>query len=155
MPREINFDKNLIYSKGIDLFIENGFNGTSVEALVQRLSLNRSSLYNSFGNKNDYYHQVISHCIKVVVESKIGGKPAVIKNLCTSKEFKLLLRAAIENGYTSVPQNEQLQRFWKRFLIDNGFSPFDTEQEYSEPNKVTIEHVLITMLFSQVFQSKI
>lgn len=59
MPRVEVFDRADVLEKVKHLFWNKGFNGTSMQDLVDTTGLNRSSLYNSFGNKKAIYELVL------------------------------------------------------------------------------------------------
>lgn len=59
MPRIEVFDRVQVLEKVRDLFWSKGFNGTSMQDLVDITGLNRSSIYNSFGNKKALYEMVL------------------------------------------------------------------------------------------------
>lgn len=59
MPRVEVFNREIVLSKVRDLFWNKGYNGTSMQDLVETTGLNRSSLYNSFGNKQSLYEMVL------------------------------------------------------------------------------------------------
>jgi TetR/AcrR family transcriptional repressor of nem operon len=59
MPRTEVFNRDHILSQVRDVFWNKGFNGTSMRDLVETTGLNRSSLYNSFGNKQCLYEIVL------------------------------------------------------------------------------------------------
>jgi len=59
MPRVEVFDRAQVLEKVKHLFWSQGFNGTSMQDLVDTTGLNRSSLYNSFGNKKALYELVL------------------------------------------------------------------------------------------------
>ncbi|MFT5892297.1 MAG: TetR/AcrR family transcriptional repressor of nem operon [Dokdonia sp.] len=60
MPRVEVFDRIQVLEKVKHLFWDKGFNGTSMQDLVDVTGLNRSSLYNSFGNKKALYELVLT-----------------------------------------------------------------------------------------------
>jgi len=60
MPRVEVFDRTQVLEKVKHLFWDKGFNGTSMQDLVDVTGLNRSSLYNSFGNKKALYELVLN-----------------------------------------------------------------------------------------------
>lgn len=51
MPKSVLFDKDDVIRKATSLFWEKGYNGTSMQDLVDVTGLNRSSIYNTFGDK--------------------------------------------------------------------------------------------------------
>ncbi|NMH88276.1 TetR/AcrR family transcriptional regulator [Flavivirga algicola] len=55
MPKVETFDKELVLKKATNVFNDKGFNATSMQDLVDATALNRSSIYNSFGNKLDLF----------------------------------------------------------------------------------------------------
>lgn len=61
MPKVETFDRNLVLQKATEVFHKKGYNGTSMQDLVDATQLNRSSIYNSFGSKLQLFMQVLSH----------------------------------------------------------------------------------------------
>ncbi len=59
MPRTELFDREKVLCQIRDLFWNKGYNGTSMQDLVETTGLNRSSLYNSFGSKQELYNLVL------------------------------------------------------------------------------------------------
>ncbi len=60
MPKSITFDRDLVMENVMKLFWEKGYNGTSMQDLVDVTGLNRSSFYNSFGDKFSLYEEALS-----------------------------------------------------------------------------------------------
>ncbi|MFI2744531.1 TetR/AcrR family transcriptional regulator [Zhouia sp. PK063] len=63
-PKEFDYSKKLNMAR--ELFWEKGYAGTSMNDLVDRLQLNRSSIYSSFGNK----HQLFLACLQSYIAMK-------------------------------------------------------------------------------------
>lgn len=61
MPKPKSFNRSEIIDKAMKLFWNKGFHATTVEDLVTNLGINRSSIYDSFGSKNDFFHQLIEN----------------------------------------------------------------------------------------------
>ncbi|QLG45094.1 TetR/AcrR family transcriptional regulator [Costertonia aggregata] len=61
MPRFEEFDKQTVLKKAMNVFWEKGYNGTSMQDLVEATGLNRSSIYNSFGSKLELYQGTLSY----------------------------------------------------------------------------------------------
>ncbi|MCH9661341.1 MAG: TetR/AcrR family transcriptional regulator [Bacteroidetes bacterium] len=57
MPRTEEFNRTNVLDKAILVFWKKGYNGTSMQDLVDATGLNRSSIYNSFGSKMALYHE--------------------------------------------------------------------------------------------------
>lgn len=60
MPRIVEFDKEKVLKNAMHVFWEKGYNGTSMQDLVDATGLNRSSIYNSFGSKLELYQNTLS-----------------------------------------------------------------------------------------------
>ncbi len=61
MPRITEFDKEKVLKSAMYVFWEKGYNGTSMQDLVDATGLNRSSIYNSFGSKLALYQTTLSY----------------------------------------------------------------------------------------------
>lgn len=57
MPRSEDFNREQVLDKAKNAFWMKGYNGTSMQDLVDATGLNRSSIYNSFGSKMELYQQ--------------------------------------------------------------------------------------------------
>ncbi len=55
MARTKQFDKEQVLEKAKALFWKQGFHATSIQNLVDHLGINRASLYDTFGGKNELY----------------------------------------------------------------------------------------------------
>ncbi len=55
MSRNKTFDINEAISKAINVFWEKGYEGTSMQDIVDALGLSRSSIYETFGNKKNLF----------------------------------------------------------------------------------------------------
>lgn len=60
MPKEETFNRVQVLEKATEVFHKKGYNGTSMQDLVDATSLNRSSIYNSFGSKLNMFLEVLS-----------------------------------------------------------------------------------------------
>lgn len=67
MPRIEEFDKEMVLQKAMNVFWEKGYNGSSMQDLVDATGLNRSSIYNTFGSKLELYQNTLSHYQKETV----------------------------------------------------------------------------------------
>ena len=59
MPRSEDFDRSQVLQNAKEVFWVKGYNGTSMQDLVDATGLNRSSIYNSFGNKMELFQQTL------------------------------------------------------------------------------------------------
>lgn len=59
MARPRNFDKDLVLDQAMAVFWQKGYHATSYEDLVNRMGINRASMYNTFGDKHQLYMQAL------------------------------------------------------------------------------------------------
>ena len=59
MPKKKQFDETEVLLKAKELFSEKGYNGTSMDDLVQATGLSRSSIYDTFGDKRSLYLEAL------------------------------------------------------------------------------------------------
>ncbi|WP_109437623.1 MULTISPECIES: TetR/AcrR family transcriptional regulator [Aquimarina] len=69
MPKVETFDRNQVLQRATEVFHIKGYNGTSMQDLVDATALNRSSIYNSFGSKLSMFLEVLSY-----YQSSVGGQ---------------------------------------------------------------------------------
>lgn len=55
MPRVKTFDENEVLTKAMNLFWKQGYSATSIQDLVSHLGINRASLYDTFGDKEQLF----------------------------------------------------------------------------------------------------
>jgi TetR/AcrR family transcriptional repressor of nem operon len=55
MARTKDFDENEVLNKAVELFWHKGYNGTSMQDLVDGLGISRSSLYDTYGDKHTLF----------------------------------------------------------------------------------------------------
>ncbi|WP_299601226.1 TetR/AcrR family transcriptional regulator [uncultured Aquimarina sp.] len=60
MPKVETFDRTNVLHNATEVFHKKGYNGTSMQDLVDATGLNRSSIYNSFGSKLGMFMEVLS-----------------------------------------------------------------------------------------------
>ncbi|WP_062057914.1 TetR/AcrR family transcriptional regulator [Aquimarina longa] len=61
MPKTETFNRSQVLQQATEVFHKKGYNGTSMQDLVDATKLNRSSIYNSFGSKLNMFLEVLSH----------------------------------------------------------------------------------------------
>ncbi|WP_109831235.1 TetR/AcrR family transcriptional regulator [Reichenbachiella versicolor] len=66
MPKVETFDREKVMDKIMLQFWEHGFHGTSMQDIVDVSGLNRSSIYNSFGDKFKLYLESLKHYRKTL-----------------------------------------------------------------------------------------
>lgn len=61
MPKSVLFDREDVLRNVTDLFWQKGYNGTSMQDLVDVTGLNRSSIYNTFGDKFQLFEESLKY----------------------------------------------------------------------------------------------
>ena len=96
MARTKQFDENQAIDAAMRKFWENGFDGTSMHDLEQCTELNRTSLYNAFGNKRALFERALG-CYN---ERVLGELFALLESAPTVKQgISDLLHAVLENQF--------------------------------------------------------
>jgi len=88
MPKQVLFDKEKILDLLIPLFIDKGFNGSSMQDIVDITNLNRSSIYNTFGDKHQLFQLVLEryalrqlNLTEEILKMDVNVKTALIRFL--------------------------------------------------------------------------
>lgn len=71
MARPREFDRDQALTSAMETFWANGFESTSIHELLQRMRLNRGSLYDSFGDKAALFLEILNHYRHSVVQPKL------------------------------------------------------------------------------------
>ena len=96
MARTKTFDEAQAIDAAMRMFWEYGFEGTSMQNLEQCTALNRTSLYNAFGNKRALFERALG-CYN---ERVLGELFALLESAPTVKQgISDLLHAVLENQF--------------------------------------------------------
>src|ERR1700761_1056657 len=82
MARTKDFDEDEVLDKAMYLFWNQGYNGTSMQDLVDGLGISRSSLYDTFGDKHSLFIKTLEN-YKKNASAKLE---AIIANAPSAKE---------------------------------------------------------------------
>jgi TetR/AcrR family transcriptional repressor of nem operon len=82
MGRTKDFDENEVLKKAVALFWDKGYNGTSMQDLVDGLGISRSSLYDTYGDK----HSLFIKALESYQESASGKMCNIVSNAVSAKE---------------------------------------------------------------------
>ncbi|MGD1947564.1 MAG: TetR/AcrR family transcriptional regulator [Croceivirga sp.] len=95
MPRTKQFCEQETLKKAMELFWEKGFHATSMQDLVCRLGINRASLYDTFGGKEELFDKAFSYYRKTM-----GGWLADLfqKESSVKEGFQKLFEAAVQEA---------------------------------------------------------
>ena len=98
MANIVQFNKEQVLTNASGVFQKKGYNGTSMQDLVEATGLNRSSIYNSFGSKMDLYlasldaYNKMSSLAQNAVCSEATSGLDAIKNI-----FTLFIKMILED----------------------------------------------------------
>jgi TetR/AcrR family transcriptional repressor of nem operon len=114
MARTKDFDESEVLEKAIKLFWRKGYNGTSMQDLVDGLGISRSSIYDTFGDKHQLYLKALCSYrqtqIKIrdqILNASVPAKAAIrqlmnltIDQMLRDKQHKgcFLVNSAVENA---------------------------------------------------------
>ena len=94
MARTKDFDEKEVLKKAIGLFWDKGYNGTSMQDLVDGLGISRSSLYDTFGDK----HQLYVRALQAYRDGHGGKMCTLISEAPSAKEaMQQLLQMVVDN----------------------------------------------------------
>ena len=71
MPRSKEFQEDVVVSRAMEVFWEKGFASTSVQDLVDRMGINRFSIYSTFEDKEGLFLATLDHYGTTVVEQML------------------------------------------------------------------------------------
>lgn len=71
MPRPRAFQENLTLSRAMRVFWEHGYEKTSIRHLESATGVRASSLYNTWGGKENLFRQVLDYYIEGIVQRRI------------------------------------------------------------------------------------
>jgi len=84
MARTKDFDEQEVLNKAVDLFWLKGYNGTSMQDLVEGLGISRSSLYDTYGDKHSLFIKALERyqgtaSVKVceIINEKSSAKASI------------------------------------------------------------------------------
>jgi len=95
MPRVKLFDENEVLAKAMNLFWKKGYAATSVQDLINHLGINRASLYDTFGDKEQLFKKSFELYRKNNIE---GLKQFFDSQKNVRKGFERLFENAIEEA---------------------------------------------------------
>ena len=96
MVRTKQFDKRAALDEAMDLFWERGYRATSIQDLVDRLGVNRQSLYDTYGGKGqlflaalERYREIQAAPVRLLLERE-GPAPEVLRDFFRTSVDALL-----------------------------------------------------------------
>ncbi|KMP12317.1 hypothetical protein UR09_01500 [Candidatus Nitromaritima sp. SCGC AAA799-A02] len=70
-PRPKNFEENEALDAAMQVFWEKGYEATSIQDLVDRMGINRFSIYESFGNKHELFLSACNQYKELMTEQRL------------------------------------------------------------------------------------
>lgn len=119
MARTKDFDEDEVLQKAMNLFWHKGYNGTSMQDLVDGLGISRSSMYDTFGDKHTLFMKALENYKKLATaQMKI-----IVDNAPTAKEA---IRRMLEYTVAELLRDDQHRGC---FLVNAGveMAPHDAE----------------------------
>jgi len=135
MPRNKEFDTNLVLHKAMEVFGHYGYEGTSLPMLLEGLGIARQSLYDTYGTKRDLFIRAVKHylneksSIVVVYLERIGSVKEAISDIFYEivatlqdedrRRECLILYSAIDQ----VPHDSEIAELFEqdRIRLENAF----------------------------------
>jgi TetR/AcrR family transcriptional repressor of nem operon len=87
MGRPRDFNEADALERATALFWQQGFQSTSISDLLERLSMGRQSLYNTFGDKEQLFHRVLEHYFETRTTLMLAGMEAPDSDLRSIEEY--------------------------------------------------------------------
>jgi TetR/AcrR family transcriptional repressor of nem operon len=143
MGRKKSYDRDILIGKAVEVFRDHGFAGTSTQMLVERLGVNRFSLYAEFGSKQGLFDAALERYDEEVVGRNFGPLEAPMAGIAEVRallEFFasagegpasgrgcLLCNTAVEFGPVDPSGARFVQRYFERLskafctALDNAY----------------------------------
>jgi len=106
--------QNRIIEAAIEEFSENGFEGASINAMVQRLKIAKGSIFQYFGDKKSLYLYVFNKSVEIVKDYL-----RTIRDQSVADDFPTRLRKTISSGVGFISSHPLLYRLYLKVLFDS------------------------------------
>lgn len=120
MPKSESFVREEILQKIIAVFWDKGYHGTSMQDIVEASGLNRSSIYNSFGDK----HQLFLEALKEYQKQSHDFSLSLLKSKQSPRQ---IIKSILESGTVRPTENSK-----KGCLLVNCTSEVNEDQAVKE-----------------------
>jgi len=98
--RPLGFDPNEAMETAMYVFWEKGYDGASLDDLLQATNISKSSFYNSYGNKSNLFEQ----CLDLFCEKQIAQLEQGLKDMPNGRDFiEKFLRELVEGVRLDKP----------------------------------------------------
>jgi TetR/AcrR family transcriptional repressor of nem operon len=169
MGRKKKYDREVLIAKAVEVFRDHGFAGASAEILVEKLGVNRYSLYAEFGSKQELFDLALQSYDEESVERNFGplerpgsGRKEIRALLeffgqasegSASGRGCLLCNTAVEFGPEDPSGSGYVQRYFKRLssafrkAIDNECKSGNLRQSVSSEEEADFFTASVLGLF--------
>ncbi|MTI65287.1 MAG: TetR/AcrR family transcriptional regulator [Firmicutes bacterium] len=105
LPKIVNYEqkKKDIINNALNIFIDNGYHNTSFGDVAKAGGMGRTTLYQYFKNKDEIFHYVIKHAIKLVKDELVSIEEN--KNLSSITKIKSIVHKLISRNYNNDDNN--------------------------------------------------
>ncbi|MEM8524388.1 MAG: TetR/AcrR family transcriptional regulator [Bacteroidota bacterium] len=163
MPRVKLFDEREVLEKAMHLFWEKGYHATSISDLKEQLGINRSSLYDTYGDKEqlflktiEHYHSTNKRFIWQFLESKENVKEGIRamfkKTIVQSSANKKRKGCFVVNAAAELlPENSHIKALVEQNRVDFEKIFFDYLQAGVEKGQIAKDKdlkAIATLLFT-------
>ena len=128
MGRNLQFDRNEALQKAMRLFWEKGYNGTSIQNLIDEIGIKPGSFYNTFEDKYTIFLEslhlygdfILSYSRETLVNenSSVANINTFFKDISTMPEFKskgcLIVKTIVE----MVPKSDEVLEIVNNILSE-------------------------------------
>ena len=122
MARNKEFDPSIVLHKSMEIFGHYGYEGTSLQNLIEGLGIARQSLYDTFGTKRDLFVSA--------VKQYINGKSAVVISYLENSES--VKNAISEIFYEGISVLKDDVKRKECFIMDSAIAQVPHDQEIAE-----------------------
>jgi len=98
MPKTETFDRNEVLEKVTTLFWDKGYSATSMQDIVDASGLNRSSIYNSFGDKYQLFTTSINYYQRNIQSAMLSNLPNLKPRAAIRHIFESVMAAMEDNA---------------------------------------------------------
>lgn len=118
MSRPKEFVETDVLEKAVKLFSQKGYNGISMQDLVDGLKLNRSSIYDTFGDKEQLFVAALKHYRQAYTQKMLD----IIKE---SEDIKTTIKELLQYIQQDVAENKKTGCMMVNTAVEmTGMEPF-------------------------------
>ena len=135
MARTKEFDTDEVLSKAINLFWDKGYNGCSMQDVVDGLGLSRSSIYETFGDKRQLF-------LEALKKYQYEGLKALEEDINTTSDIRQSLTKVFESV---IPQSQDSPLQKGCFMVNSAVELACQDPEIAEivrVNRLEVEDIL-------------